>query len=117
MEANNIPTVSAFIILPHHSHPEVEVHCSFAINSSHLPPSHPLSSPGKPVQCRLPPPLDKWAAGEGSYALHGEEETIMHGENGVVDEEVGRGEQIAAACTDESGGWSLACEIQREEWL
>lgn len=26
-------------------------------------------------------------------------------------------EQIAAAFTDESGGWSLACEIQREEWL
>lgn len=24
---------------------------------------------------------------------------------------------MAAAFTDESGGWPLACETQREEWL
>ena len=30
--------------------------------------------------------------------------------------ESGMREQIAAAFTDESGGWSVACEIQREEW-
>ncbi len=29
----------------------------------------------------------------------------------------GMREQIVAAFTNESGGWPLACEIQREEWL
>lgn len=29
----------------------------------------------------------------------------------------GTREQIAAAFTDESGGWSLACEIRRKEGL
>lgn len=29
----------------------------------------------------------------------------------------GEREQIAAALTDESGGWSLACEMLREQWL
>lgn len=86
-----------------------------AINGSLFLPSQPPSSPGKPAEWRLPPPLDKWAIGEGSCTLCGGEETIIHGENGVTDEE--EWNEGTAAFPDESGGWSLTSEIQREEWL
>lgn len=50
-----------------------------------LPPPTPFS-PGKPIELRLPPPLDKRDVGEGSYTCGGVE-TITHSENGVGDEE------------------------------
>lgn len=66
---------------------EQEVHHPLAINSSpHNPPLSSLTSPGKPLEPRLPPPLDKWAVEEGSYTCGGVE-TITHRGNGVGDEE------------------------------
>lgn len=63
------------------------------------------------MELRLPPLLDKRAVGQESYTLCGGVETITHRENGVMDEE--ELNEGTAAFTDESGGWSLACEIQR----
>lgn len=39
------------------------------------------------AEWRYPPPLDKRAVREESNTLCREEETVIHGENGVVDEE------------------------------
>ena len=54
------------------------------------------------MEWRLPPPLDKRAVGEGSYTSCRGEETIIHRENGVVDEEE----------WDEGNGWQLLSQMK-----
>lgn len=111
----NPSSVSAFLILLNRSHPELEVHHPSAINISSL------HSP--------PPLLGSLQKGGIPLLMINEllerEATPRTLERGVLYTErmgswmrkCGMREQIAAVFTDESGGWSLACEIQREGWL
>lgn len=76
------PTFACWTSGPWTGSPPSFSHQQFSAQS----PLSSLTSPGKPLEPRLPPPLDKWAVEEGSYTCGGVE-TITNRGNGVGDEE------------------------------